>query len=45
MGFGAEDSVETISPDDQGLCVQPVSVGSCTPLIEEGKQKLVFARY
>lgn len=28
VGFGAEDSIETISPDDQGLCVQPVSVGS-----------------
>lgn len=28
---------ETIFPDEEGLCVQPVSVGSCLPLIEEGK--------
>lgn len=33
---------EVMFADEQGLCVQPVSVGSCTPLIEEGKHKLVM---
>lgn len=36
---------ETVFPDEQGLRVQPVSMASCMPLIKEGKQKLVVARY
>lgn len=37
VGFGAEG--------EQGLCIPPISVDSCMPFIEEGKQKLVVGRY
>lgn len=42
VGPGAEAVSGAMFPDEQGLCVQPVSVGSCTPLIEEGKHKPVM---
>lgn len=35
---------EPVYPEGQGLCVQPVSVGSPLALTEGGEQRLVTAR-